>query len=153
MVYGGYVEVGTEQFPYDSKLVITLHGDKYTPYLPIYGNKVMGVRFGVLDMHGVKRNITWTRLATTAHAGDQSITLKETTDWAIGEEIVIAGTNFNNHEAETRVITAVDGAILSFDQPLEHKHISVAPTFGGVEIPMRAEVGLLTRNIVFQGDS
>lgn len=31
-------------------------------------------------------------------------------------------------------------------------HLSVAPTFGGVEMPMRAEVGLLTRNVVFRGD-
>lgn len=46
MVFGGYMEVGTEDFPYTSKLVITMHGDKYSPYLPIYGNKVIGVRFG-----------------------------------------------------------------------------------------------------------
>jgi len=40
-----------------------MHSDKYSPYLPIYGNKVIGVRFGLLEMHGVPRNITWTRLA------------------------------------------------------------------------------------------
>jgi hypothetical protein len=85
MVFGGYVEVGTEAFPYDSKLIITMHGNKETPYLPIYGNKVLGVRFGILDMHGVTRNITWTRLAETALAGDSSITLMEETDWAVGE--------------------------------------------------------------------
>jgi hypothetical protein len=85
MVYGGYVEVGTKDFPYTSKLIITMHGDKYTPYLPIYGNKVLGVRFGILDMHGVTRDITWTRLAETAQFGDLSITLMEETDWAVGE--------------------------------------------------------------------
>jgi hypothetical protein len=63
MVFGGYMEVGTEQFPYTSKLTITMHSDKYSPYLPIYGNKVIGVRFGLLEMHGIPRNITWTRLA------------------------------------------------------------------------------------------
>jgi len=96
MVFGGYMEVGTEQFPYTSKLTITMHSDKYSPYLPIYGNKVIGVRFGLLEMHGIPRNITWTRLAETAKAGDTSITLLENTDWAVGEEIVIATTHWDN---------------------------------------------------------
>ena len=26
------------------------------------------------------------------------------------------------------------------------------PTFGGIDIPMKAEVGLLTRNVLFRGD-
>lgn len=46
MVNGGYLEIGTEQFPYSSKLTITMHGDKMSPYLPTYGNKVLAVRFG-----------------------------------------------------------------------------------------------------------
>lgn len=55
MVQGGYMEVGTEDFPYTSHLTITMHSNKYSPYLPIYGNKVIGVRFGQLEMHGVTR--------------------------------------------------------------------------------------------------
>jgi len=88
------LEVGTEQFPYTSKLQITMHSDRWSPYLPQYGNKVIGVRFGTLDMHGIKRDITWTRLDKSAFAGSTSITLIEETDWAVGEEIVIAGTGW-----------------------------------------------------------
>jgi hypothetical protein len=73
MIEGGYMEVGTEKFPYTSKLTITMHSDKFSPYLPIYGNKVIGVRFGQLEMHGVPRLITWTRMSQTANAGDTSI--------------------------------------------------------------------------------
>jgi hypothetical protein len=40
------MEVGTEEFPYTSKIRFTMHGDISSPYLPIYGNKVLGVRFG-----------------------------------------------------------------------------------------------------------
>lgn len=105
MVSGGYMEVGTEEFPYTSKLVITMHSDRFDPYLPIYGNKVIGVRFGTLDMHGVERDIVWTRLAATAEIGATFITLMEQTDWAVGEEIVIAGTSFQNDDHETRYIT------------------------------------------------
>ena len=85
MVEGGYLEVGTEDFPYTSHLTITMHSDKYSPYLPIYGNKVIGVRFGRLEMHGVTRNITWTTLNQTAEIGATSITLNDYTDWTVGE--------------------------------------------------------------------
>lgn len=45
-INGGYFEAGTEEAPYSSKLIITLHGNKYSPSLPIYGNKVFAVRNG-----------------------------------------------------------------------------------------------------------
>ena len=81
MVFGGYMEVGTEDFPYTSKLIITMHSNKNSPYLPIYGNKVIGVRFGQLEMHGVARPITWTTMNATAEKGDTSIVLNEVVDW------------------------------------------------------------------------
>jgi hypothetical protein len=68
-VTGGLMEVGTEEFPYTSKLTITMHGNVYDPYLPIYGNKVIAVRFGTLDMHGTPRSKTWTLLESTVEAG------------------------------------------------------------------------------------
>jgi hypothetical protein len=36
--------------------------------------------------------------------------------------------------------------------PLEFKHFAAIETFGGEPIDMRAEVGLLTRNVKFRGD-
>lgn len=152
MINGGYMEVGTEDFPYTSKLVITMHSDKYSPYLPVYGNKVIGVRFGTIDMHGIQRDVVWTWLAATANPGDDQITLAEETDWAIGEEIVIAGTSFKNDDHETRFIVDIVGTTVYLDEPLEFSHLSVTPIYDGVEFPMRAEVGLLTRNVVFRGD-
>jgi hypothetical protein len=46
-----------------------MHGLIDDPYLPVYGNKVIGVKFGVLDMHGVERTPTWTMLESTVYAG------------------------------------------------------------------------------------
>lgn len=45
-INGGYMEVGTEEFPYDSKITITMHGDVTTPAIPTYGNKNIAVRRG-----------------------------------------------------------------------------------------------------------
>jgi G8 domain len=75
------MEVGTEQFPYTSKLIITMHSNKQSPEIPIYGNKVIGVRNGVLDMHGVPRSPVWTELAITAFPGAKNITLIRAVDW------------------------------------------------------------------------
>jgi hypothetical protein len=51
-IRNGTMQVGTELEPYTSKMTITMHGTISSPYIPIYGNKAIGVRFGVLDMHG-----------------------------------------------------------------------------------------------------
>ena len=104
MVNGGYLEIGTEDFPYTSKLTITMHGTEYTPALPIYGNKVIAVRNGRLEMHGPVRSHSWTELETTVEAGATSITLIDVggtdLDWQVGEEIVIASTDFIGRHAE-----------------------------------------------------
>ena len=69
------MEVGTEEDRYTSKLTITMHSSKYDANLPIFGNKVIGVNYGELEMHGVERPVTWTDLYVTAEAGAVSITL------------------------------------------------------------------------------
>jgi hypothetical protein len=56
-INNGYMEVGTEDDPYTSQLTITMHGKKYDPYIPIYGNKCIGVRFSTLDIHGKPRAV------------------------------------------------------------------------------------------------
>ena len=69
------MEVGTEEHRYTSKLNITMFSTKFDPNLPIFGNKVIGVNFGTLEMHGVERPVTWTDLYETADIEATSITL------------------------------------------------------------------------------
>ena len=69
-INNGYMEVGTEAEPYTSKITITMHGKKYDPYMPIYGNKCIGVRYSTLDIHGVPRSHTWTSLANPGKEGE-----------------------------------------------------------------------------------
>jgi len=155
-VSGGYMEVGTEEFPYTSKITITMHGLVADPYLPIYGNKVIGVRYGTLDMHGPVRTPTWTELETTVEPGATVITLTTEVDWVAGEMIAIASTSYDGREGEHRTILSVDSTnkIITLDQPLDFKHFAETQYFGddGDFIDMRAEVGLLSRNVVFRGD-
>lgn len=151
LVFRGYMEVGTEEFPYTSKITMTMHGGRESAKFSIYGSKMIGCRYCQLHMHGNPRTVIWTRIAETAEAGDTKITLQVAPDWNIGETFVIAGTNFNNVEDESRVITHIDGATIYFDEPFEFMHFGEGPEFGGVEMPMFAEVGLQTRNVLFRG--
>jgi len=41
----------------------------------MYGNKVMGIMNGILDIHGKVRNVTFDFLSTSASVGDTTITL------------------------------------------------------------------------------
>jgi len=153
-ISGGLMEVGTEEFPYTSKITITMHGAIDDPYLPIYGNKVIGVRFGTLDMHGVERSPVWTFLDQTAESNTNTLTLAEEVDWQVGEMIGVAPTGFKVDEAETRLITAVsaDRRTITLDMPLSHKHFAEIQWFDDNFIDTRAEIGLLSRNVVYRGD-
>jgi hypothetical protein len=52
IVKEGYLEIGTEEEPYTGDLTITMHGAEYGATLPLFGNKVLAVKGGQLEMHG-----------------------------------------------------------------------------------------------------
>ena len=58
------------------------------------------------------------------------------------------------NEVEQRTITAVThgGRCMRFGRPLKHQHLGETRTYGGQSVEMRAEVGLLSRNVVIQGN-
>lgn len=68
-------------------LTITMHGAPWSPKLPIFGNKVIGVREGQIQIHGAPRTLPWHELGASVSAGDSSITLNalptgvDTLDW------------------------------------------------------------------------
>jgi hypothetical protein len=76
--------------------------------------------------------------------------MKET-DWQVGEVIVIASTSFEMDEAEQRTITAISNGVFTVDRPFKYFHYSNVETYGSFQFPMRAEVALLSRNILYKG--
>ena len=75
-INNGKLQIGTEENPFLHKATITLHGDVTDPEIPIYGAKVIGIRQGELDIHGKKRNVTWTRLSNTAMKNTSQLELQ-----------------------------------------------------------------------------
>ena len=163
---GGHFEIGTEEKPFCNKnALIMLYGHQRSINLPIYGSKVLAVRFGTIDIHGCPKTTTWTELDATAEAGDNKITLTHpiSGDWHSGDEIIIAATGDITafHRSEKRTISSISGQgyVVHLTEPLTHRHIAVCsngPSGSGWgwrgEICTRAEVGLLTRNVKMMGN-
>ncbi|XP_011607160.2 fibrocystin-L isoform X2 [Takifugu rubripes] len=153
---GGRLQIGQEGAPFQHKAIITLHGDLRSPELPVYGTKTLAVREGVLDLHGIPVPVPWTHLSQTATNGSATLRLMKAVTWPVGGEIVVASTGHRHsqRENEVRKITAVsqDGLTVTLNEPLKYTHLGVSVTLpDGTIFEARAEVGLLTRNIVVRG--
>ena len=142
---GGELEIGTEARPHTRKATITLTDNVPGEDINTMGDRGIILLRGTLNLHG-DREHTWTKLARTAEAGSSAIELLDASGWQVGDEIVLASTDFDPRQAERRRIAAVSGNRLRLDQPLEYMHFGEI-TFG---VDERGEVGLLTRNIRVQ---
>jgi plastocyanin len=150
---GGKLQIGTAQQPYLRRAAITLTGKAGEDVMGM-GTKFVGAMMGgKIEIYGEDR-VSWTQLAATASAGAGQITLKEAVDWRAGETLVIASTALDPSQAEVRVIAAIsqDRRTLTLDKPLLFTHFGQLQTFAGKTLDARAEVALLSRNIVIQGD-
>jgi hypothetical protein len=150
------LEIGTPDKPLDAKYTATirLHCveglDRETcPAVICCG--------GRLDLHGAPMSRTWVKLGANAKAGDKSVSLSEqVTGWRKGDRIVVTPSDREGHDmpsrrpggkgpklhTEERVITALDGTKIEFEQPLELAHIGTGDYC--------AEVANLSRNVVVE---
>lgn len=112
------------------------------------GPKVIGV-FGGLDLHGIAHNVTWTRLANSASAGQNVITLSEPVDWSIGDEIIVTTTDTRIDHTERHTITGItSGRTISLARNLSYSHLVIRHSFpNGQTFNIAAGVGLLTHNV------
>src|ERR1700722_4149186 len=150
----GELEIGTEAKPHTRKATITLtdnvkdedmSGTGGTNDRSDRGIMLMG---GTLNLHGNRTN-SWTKLSRTAEAGSNSIEVLNAAGWRAGDEIVLASTDFDPHQAERRTIAAIRGNTITLDKKLDSMH------FGKItfDVDERGEVGMLSRNIVVQASA
>lgn len=152
---GGKLQIGTREQPFQHHAQITMYGSLRSIELPIFGAKVIALRNGTIDFHGLPVGVTWTHLSSTASAGSNTITLKEPVIWPVGSEIVIAttGSKTRQQESEKRRIVSksADNRTLTLDSVLGYDHLAETRTVNDVTVNIRAEVGLLSRNVVIKG--
>jgi hypothetical protein len=98
----GSLIIGTECCPYNQRARIVLLDDpfEFTKTKNIgghgVGHKCLAVLTGgSLEMYGEFEGRTWTEVSTTHAIGATTITLRDPVSWKAGDEVVIAGTDFN----------------------------------------------------------
>src|SRR3954468_16671482 len=147
----GELEIGTEKAPHTRKATITFTNNVKDEDISGVGGNTDKVDRGImlmggtLNLHGDRKN-TWTKLSKTAEAGSTSIEVLNAAEWKVGDEIVLASTDFNPRQAERRTISAIRGNTITLDNKLEFMH------FGKItfDVDERGEVGIITRNIKIQ---
>jgi hypothetical protein len=103
---------------------------------------------GRMDLHGAPLSRTWVKLGADAKKGSAAVELTEAvTGWRVGDKVIVTGTRNpdeirGGHSTEERTITAIDGAKLTLDKPLENDHL------GSGEF--RGEVANLSRNVIVE---
>jgi cell migration-inducing and hyaluronan-binding protein len=145
----GELEIGSEATPHTRKATITLTNNVTgEDVMAGMGDRGIMISGGTLNLHGDRTN-TWSKLASTADAGSTSIQVLNAAGWRVGDEIVLASTDFDPRQAERRTISAISGNTITLDRKLDYMH------FGKItfDVDQRGEVGLLTRNIKIQASA
>ena len=144
----GELQAGSESNPHTRNATITLTNNVPDENINGMGDRGILIVGGVLSLHGDREN-SWTKLAETAEAGSTRIEVLDADGWRVGDEIVLASTDFDPRQAERRHIAAIRRNVLTLDQPLQYMHYGEI-TF---DIDERGEVGMLTRNIKVQASA
>jgi cell migration-inducing and hyaluronan-binding protein len=145
----GELAIGSEASPHTRNATITLTNKVVgEDVMAGMGDRGIMISGGTLNLHGDRTN-TWTKLSSTAKAGSTSIEVLNAAGWRVGDEIVLASTDFDPRQAERRSIAAISGNKLTLDKKLDYMH------FGKItfDVDERGEVGLLTRNIRIQASA
>ncbi len=169
---GGLLKIGTKAQPFTQKATINLNGTNTDNDANTRGINVLPG--GILDIHGATPEVIWTKIAANVSSGDTDIELIEAVDWPVGSEVILAPTDY--YEAGNRTSVTQKFKLLGVsDKTIKVDHPSQANVWGvlqyvsstGVslnssdmitppseEVPTiideRAEIGLLSRNVVIQ---
>lgn len=149
ILVNGTPQAGSESSPWTHRAIITLTGTAGDPSVMGMGNKLIGVN-GRIELHGEKRG-GWTWLRVTAARGATQLSLERNPGWRAGDRIVLASSDYNQNQAEEKVVAGVSGTTVTLTSPLAHEHYGEIIIVSGTAVDERAEVGLLSRNITIRG--
>lgn len=106
---------------------------------------------GRMDFHGAPLSRTWLKLGKTAKKGASTVTLDESVaGWRVGDRVIVTATHLGRDigqgtdrlQTEERVITAIEGAQVTLNEPLVNDHLG--------EGDFRGEVANLSRNVIVE---
>ncbi|SMD36377.1 Right handed beta helix region [Reichenbachiella faecimaris] len=179
IVVNGILQVGTSDNPFRQKATITLNDQDTESDIMGMGTRGIMVMNGVLELHGATPDVIWTKINAHAESGATVLSLIEEVDWNVGDEIVIAPTDYyeagfgasvtqrvslsgvnedqlnladplNAHRWGLLQYPVDDGMSLSSAGMVSPPVADTESTATPLVLDERAEVGHLTRNIVIQ---
>jgi len=152
--------IGTPFEAYTHKATITLFGEKEENAIFFEGAWSPGSKIlanaGRIGFYGTPRAKAMTRLTQVAFKDATEIFVEPGLDWVPGDRIAIAPTSFDHEGGEDRFISTYDSttgkAVLTTPLRIYHwgQNVTSANEYNGVDL--RAEVILLTRNILIAGE-
>ncbi len=166
----GALHVGSATSPFTHKAIITLNATDVNQNIMGMGTRGLMVMGGALELHGTPPTQPWTKIDAHAPQGSTNLSLIESVNWQVNDQIVVAPTDYpTTGDAQKMAITAISGNSLTTSAgmnaqrwglmqyatasgmsltpgPVPATVVAGTPT----ELDERAEVGNLTRNIVIQ---
>lgn len=155
-IEGGLLQIGTAAQPFLHRAILTLTGQTTadTPATPGFGSKVLSLMGGTLQLHGRPVTRTWTRLdGGDLPLGARTLQVSDATGWRPGDQIVISSSTGRQGDHSLATIASIDGNTIGLREGTRAAHIGRRHTVGDRTFDFRSEVGLLTHNIVVQGDA
>lgn len=153
----GRFECGTPENRFTKKLIVLL---KPNPALdpktnPAYRGLIVN-RNGVLNLYGGVERAGFYRLTQTVDPGATTLTLSSSVNWKAGDDIALAPTSYDPHQAERFTIKSVSGNVVTLNSEVRFRHWGETEKYntqkGEVTLDQRAEVANLSRNIKIMAD-
>ncbi|GIL91633.1 hypothetical protein Vretifemale_19242 [Volvox reticuliferus] len=154
----GVLSAGNATVPHPTKATLLLQGMRDTPDYAIdnnlnLGSKVLAALYGgTINLYGRQATKRWIKLGSAASIGDNAVNVSDPNHgWNVGDMIIITSTTYNWKQSEIRTITSIrnNGSQLVLDSPLVHPHGALVKAYpGGPTVDMRAEIGLVSSNIL-----
>jgi len=146
---GGELRIGCESTPFNkNSATIRLSA-------PSCANPAASGLFvedgGRLELWGKHMGPSWTELATTASAGQPGLVLTGNVAWPAGAQVAVASSDFDCEYFDLGTILSASGANVTLTANLTREHFAGDVGTVPYTVPERAEVALLSRNIVVEG--
>ena len=166
----GAMHVGSAASPFTHKAIITLNATNLNQDIMGMGTRGLMVMGGLLELHGTPPTKTWTKINAHTANNATNLTLMESVNWQVNDQIVVAPTDYpGTGDAQQVAINAISGTSLTASAGMNAQRwglMQYATTSGmsltagpvpatvvagtPTTLDERAEVGNLTRNIVIQ---
>ena len=159
----GILVMGSKNAPIENGVTATIRIVDYGDLDTVRDGQLLGrgiLALGPVIMHG-ERKTTHAKVATDPLQGQTQITMATAPhNWRVGDTLVIAGTRYSGWkwdnsigavryhgtQDEIRTITAINGNVVSFTEPLEYNHTTP-------RADLKTSVGNYSRSITITTDT